>query len=605
MPPPTPAEIPPLREAFQQFLRLVRLIRSYWAPLLKGMALGIVVALLAMVMPFISKLLIDEVYPTGNATLLHLLVGGVLAFSVARTVMGGIRSYFTQYTTSHLTESTNLLFFNHLQHLPVRFFDNHRVGEILSRFADVRSSLSSVSRVFETVLLNGIYLVIVPPILFTLHWQLAVVALIMLPVTITITIFSARVLRRFYKRSAEAQAELNAYKMEALSHIRTLKAMAMEPKVYQSATAQTRTTLQLQLKAAGLGQIFGATNAFFRALGTALFTLFGWTLVIRGELTLGSFIAFSAYVGYLYNPLAQVTNLFADFQRSAVNLVRMFEYLDLPPEQDPSLSYEPAPPLEHVLNGDIRLREVSFGYSSDKLALRSIDLHIPPGQVTAVIGPSGAGKSSLLRLITRTEFPDSGQIEFDGRSASSFKLSELRRQIAVVWQDFGLLKGTIRENLVLGADNPPQELIDEAIRICQLDELIAELPQGCDTPVGEWGATLSAGQRQRLAIARALLMDAPIVVLDEVTANVDPETEREILRHLLPRLVDKTLIFVTHRVSTAGLADQIVVLDQGAVECVGSHEGLLENSPVYRRLLGVDERGASRARRFRITGPPG
>jgi ABC-type bacteriocin/lantibiotic exporter with double-glycine peptidase domain len=586
MPPKAPADIPPLREAFQQFLRLLRLIRSYWGNLGRGMGLGLVLGMIGMATPYLSKLLIDEVYPSRNVTLMKVLVAGILGVSVTQSVMGGIRGYYTSYTTSHLSNATALLFFNHLQHLKTRFFDEHRVGEIMSRFADVRQSLTSVSRVFETIIVNGVYLVLVPPFLFLLQWKLAIVALITIPLTVLITTLSARVMRRLWKRTAEAYADLGAFQVEVLSHIRTLKANALEHHVYSKANNQIQGALNVQLKAGGLATAFGALNGVVRALGTAVFTYYGWMLILRGEMTLGEYIAFTAYIGYLFNPLQQITNLFADFQQTSVNLGRMFEYLDRPVEQDPASAYLPPLPIATVIEGDIRMRDISFGYSAEKRVLHDVTLHFPRGAITSVVGPSGAGKSSLLRLVTRMEEPDGGQIFFDGTPITAITVPDLRRQVSVVWQEFALMQGTVWENLTLGADDPSRERVDDAVRLCRLDDLIADLPLGYETSVAEWGATLSGGQRQRMALARALIRDTPVLLLDEATSNVDMQTETEILRDLFARMEGKTIIFVTHRVQTAALADQICVVAAGRVAAVGTHAELMRDSELYRQLHG-------------------
>lgn len=581
-----PADIPPLREAFQQFLRLLKLIRGYWNPLIKGMALGLVLGLFGMIMPYLSKLLIDEVYPTRNLTLMEVLVLGILALSIAQAVMGSIRAYFTSFTTSHLSNATSLLFFNHLQHLRTRFFDEHRVGEILSRFADVRNSLNSVSRVFETIFVNGVYLILVPPFLFLLQWKLAIITIITVPLTVIITALSGRVLRRLWKKTSEAYADLGAFQVEVLSHIRTLKAMSLEHHTYQRAREQIQSALYVQVKAGGWSQVFGTLNAVVRAVGTAVFTWYAWTLIVAGEMTLGTYIAFSAYMGYLYNPLQQITSLFSEFQQTAVNLGRMFEYLDMPVEQDPANAYTPPGEITHVVEGDVRLRDISFGYSAEKRVLHDVNLHFPLGTISAIVGPSGAGKSSLLRLITRMEEPDSGRVFLDGTPVETMPLTDLRRQVSVVWQEFALMQGTVWENLTLGTENPTRAAVDDAVRLCRLDTLIRELPDGYDTNVAEWGATLSGGQRQRMAIARALVRDTPVLLLDEATSNVDLQTENEILRDLFARVEGKTVIFVTHRVQTAALAHQICVVEAGRVVGVGAHAELMRDCDTYRTLVG-------------------
>jgi ABC-type multidrug transport system fused ATPase/permease subunit len=361
--------------------------------------------------------------------------------------------------------------------------------------------------------------------------------------------------------------------------------------------------LTVQLKAGGYGQIFNGLNGMIRAAGTALYTWYAWRLIIAGEMTLGDYIAFSAYVGYLYNPLAQITTLFSDFQQSAVNLGRMFEYLDAPTEQDPSLAYAPTPPIQHVLEGDIHLRDLAFGYSAEKTVLHDVTLHFPRGTITSVVGHSGVGKSSLLRLITRMEEPTAGQVFFDGVPATSISLPDLRRQVSVVWQEFAMMQGNIWDNLTMGAENPTRAEVDDAVRLCRLESLIKELPQGYETPVGEWGSTLSGGQRQRLSLARALIRDSRILLLDEATSNIDMATEMEILRDLFSRVEGKTVIYVTHRVSTAALADQIVVMERGTVVATGSHADLQRDSEAYRQLLGTGDAVADDGRRLRAVAP--
>ncbi len=581
----TATEVPSLREALKQFGRLVRMIRPYWSPLLKAMGLAVLLGLVGLVTPLLTKLLIDEVYPSRNATLMHVVVAGVLTIGVASSVMGAIRNYFSMYVNAQLSTATSLMFFNHLQHLTVRFFDEHQVGEIMSRFGDVRSSLAAVNKVFQTLFVNGVYLILVPPLLFLLHWQLALVALIGLPITTTITILSGRVLRKYLKRSAEASADLSALQVEVLSHIRTFKVLALEHHVYSRAKQQTEKALRLQLTAGGAGQLFGTASSTVSALNTALFTWFGWTLILSQELSLGSYIAFSAYMGYMYRPLNQFVSLFSDFQKSAVSLGRMFEYLDCATEQHPEIAHANPEPIRHTLTGNMEVRDLSFGYSADKPVLRHLNVGFPAGTITSIVGPSGAGKSTLLRVLTGMERPDSGDVFVDRVRIGDISLPDVRRQITAVWQDFSPVKGTILENLTLGCGEVDLSVVQDAIRVCRLESLIAELPDGLDTPVAEWGATLSGGQRQRLGIAHVVVRDTPIVLLDEVTANVDLTNEAAILADLYLRLDGKTVIVVTHRLATARLADQIVVMDEGGVVGSGTHGELLNTCEIYQAML--------------------
>ncbi|MDB4917055.1 MAG: cyaB [Gemmatimonadetes bacterium] len=576
---------PSLREALSYFWRLSVIVRPYWGGIARGLALGLIAGTLALATPFFSKLYFDSVYPTRDISLMHGLVLGVAAFTIASALVGTLRGYYSQMIAVRMNSAVSLMYFNHLQHLPIRFFDDHRVGEIMSRLGDMRSSLGAVSRMFQTVLLNGVYLLLVPPFLVALNWKLSVVSLISTPLVVVISTMTSRVTRRYIKQTAETNGDLNATQVEALSQIRTLKAMAVEHEIFVDVKARTEEAMRLQLKAAGVGAVVGIGNTMLRAAGTALFTWYAWTLILNGEMTLGSFVAFSAYLGYLTGPVGQLAGIFADFQQSAISLGRAFEYLDLLPEQSPDGAYTKPDSATHPLRGEIQLESVCFGYAADRPVLRDISLDFLPGTITALVGSSGAGKSSVLRLLCRMESPDSGCIRMDGTPLDQIPLHELRRQMAVVWQEPTLLRGSIWDNLVIGFPETTRDSVDRAIRICQLDSLIANLPLEYETMVAEWGATLSGGQRQRFSLARALICDAPILLLDETTSQVDVQTEESLFRAMIPGIKDKTVVLVTHRMATAGLAHKIVVMDDGMVVGVGNHSELLANCPHYRQMV--------------------
>lgn len=575
-------------EAMRYMGRVISLIQPYWRRLAVGTAMGLFLGVFGMITPYLSKLYFDRVYPAHDLTLLEALVIGTFVISVTNALLGAFRSFYTATVTTQLSRSMSLMFFNHLQHLTVRFFDQHRVGEMASRFQDVRASVDTVTRVFDTLVLNGVFLLLVPPVLFYLNPTLALLSLVTVPLTATASTLSSRWVRRYSKQNFEAAAEFQAFQTETLTHIRTLKSMAAEHFVFRSAAEQLQRSLQFQLRVSALGGAVGAANTFVRSCGNAVFTYVAWTMILRQQMSLGDFVAFTAYIGYLSGPVGQFTSLFVSFQQSAVSFGRMFEYLDLPVEQDPSLAFEPPPPIVRCLAGDIRLTDVMFAYETGaKPVLNGVSLHFTPGSVTAVVGRSGAGKSSLLRLLTRMEVPTSGEILFDGSPAQGISLPDLRRQIAIVSQEPAIFRGTILENLTLGVENVADERVTTAARICRLTSLIAALPEGYHTIIAEGGTTLSGGERQRVAIARAVLRDTPIVLFDEATSNIDVQAENEILREVLARLSGKTIVFVTHRVGTAALADRIVVMVDGRIDGVGTHSQLVEQSDAYRNMYSA------------------
>ncbi|HEX2081187.1 MAG TPA: peptidase domain-containing ABC transporter [Longimicrobium sp.] len=586
-------ERPPFRETLDQYRRLLVLLRPYWGSLVRSVLLGLVIGLVGMAPPYLSKLLIDEVYPSRDGMLMEVLVVGLLAIAVTVAAMEGIRGYFQTHVSARLTSASSLLFFNHLQHLRPRFFEQRQVGEVMSRFQDVRMALISVSRGMGSVFVQAVYLVVVPPFLFLIEWRLALVVMAFAPLTIGVTLLSARILHTYYKRMAEAHAELRGYQVEVLSHTRSLKVLSVEHLIFDRARRQSDAALGHELHAGVAEEGFNFLTSMVAAIGTAALTWYGWTLILGQEMTLGSYIAFLAYVAFFSQPLMHISRMMAIMQESQVSLTRMFEYLDEPAEQDPVSAYEEPAPVRHRLGGRIELRDVAFGYTAEQPVLREINLVLEPGELTAVVGQSGTGKSSLLRLICRFEEPVEGNILYDGISGGEIPLKDVRRQIAVVWQDASLFRGTIWENLTLGMSNPGRRAVDDIVGLCRLDELLTTLPQGYDTQVAEWGASLSAGQRQRVALARALIRDTPILLMDEATSNIDQQTESAILKDLFARRANRTTLFVTHRVVTVSAADKICVMREGRIVGLGSHESLLESCGTYIDMVnaGVGDPG--------------
>lgn len=574
---------------FHQFLRLMKLIQPFWPSLLRSIKISAIASIFGLVLPYTSKLLIDEVFPSQNITLMHVIVIGTLVFSLSHMFLGTLRSYYSTYVSSVMGSTVSLMFFNHLQYLPITFYEQHRVGEITSRFTDVRSSLNSVTQILSDTLINIWYLILVPPVLFFLQWKLAIASLIVIPISGIITFYSGKTLRRFWKRSAEAYAEVNAIQVEVLSQIRTFKSMAVENLMYRRTYSSLMNALRSQFQAIGTSQLFGISNGFLSLLNTAIYTWLGWTFILDRQMTLGEYIAFSSYVGYLYGPILNFAKLFHEYQQASIGLNRMFEYLDVKPEQSPIDTYQDDVKYENNFNlvGSIEFNNVSFGYEKDKAILHDISFAIPAGSIFCIFGPNGGGKTTLMRLLTRFNECSSGKILIDGVSINNIPLIDLRRQISIVMQEIGFIRGTIWDNLTLMCDNPSKAAVEEAVRICQLEKMIAEMSHGLETSLSEWGASISGGQRQRLAIARVLVRQTPILILDEATSNIDVLTETEILRELSLSRCGRTTILITHRIGSALLADQICVMDMGRIVGIGTHQNLLKDNPLYSRMYKI------------------
>jgi len=582
-----------LQEAGRQFWRLLSLIRPHWAELRRGLYLACTVALLCLVAPYVSKLLIDEAYPSEDLALAQVLVAGLLTINICKSLVHALGGTFDMAVNARVSNELGLLFFNHVQHLPLSFFDEHRTGELQSRFQDVKEAFTAVEKTVRTVFMQGLYVVLIPPVLLYLQWELALVAFIAVPVTAMLTTLAGRHLRTHWKQATEAYAELDAFRTEALANVRMFKTLALEPCLWEQARSCAVTAMAVRIRAGSFSWLISTGNWVVGDLNSALYVFLAWHFIIGGKMTLGAYIAFQAYVTLLQGPMARFIELYGEFQQSSVKLTRMFEYLDTPPEQDPALALpaaagKPARAEAPALRGQFDLTGVTFRYGPASPVLEDATVSIKAGQVTALVGPSGSGKSTILQLLVRLRIPHAGHLTVDGIPIERLPLAALRRQVAYVQQDTQLVKGSLWKNLTLARPDATREDVEKAVALCQLGAFVDALPRGYDTPVSEWGASLSGGQRQRVVLVRAVLRDAPALLLDEATANIDGQTERALLHALFELYQGRTIVFVTHRMSAARLADRIVMVEQGKVAGAGTHGQLLEHCTPYRSLCKAD-----------------
>ena len=577
-----------LKQASRYFVRLVKLIRPFWKFIGKGVLLGPIIGMLAVVAPFLTKLLFDSAYPLGSITLMQAIVLGILVVTATSTLADTALQYYTSYINVKLNSVFNLHFLNHLQHLPSSFFVRQQVGEIQSRFMDGQTALTAIVNTVQVVFGQGIYLLVVPPFLLLLNWKLALIALVAIPVTGLITVFSGKYMRSSWQEVAETNAGFEALQVEVLTQVQTFKGLGLEHYNYKRAAAMQQKILKAHLRANTVSSALTISDRLISALNTALFTWLGWRAIIQGEMSLGDYMAFFAYVGYMYGPFSTLISLFNNFQHAAVNLDRVYEYLDTQPEQDPTQAFEEPAPIRVPVSGNIQLNDVSFHYHEGQTILKQINLELKAGRSYGLVGLSGSGKTTLLRLLSRFEEPVSGSISYDGNPAAEVPLIDLRRQTATVWQEVQLIRGNVWENLTLGLDTIDKAEVLEIIELAQLGPVIEALPHGLNTEVSEWGSSLSGGQRQRFAIARALIRKPRILILDEATSNLDAHTETRLIEALLAYTKKHgiTTIFVTHRVNNLVSSDQIFILEQGQVRAAGTYDHLAETDSKFQSLIG-------------------
>ena len=582
--------------ALEHFFRLYRLLRPYHGRIYKGIIIGPLIGVFSVVPAYLTKLLFDRVAVGYDLNLLGALVIGIVAFSIASSLAEVALQYYSAYLNIKLENTVQLFFFNHVQHLPYRFFYKRKIGEMASRFQEIKVALGSVHAFLQVVIGQGVYLIVAPIFLFFLNWKLALAAMISVPFsTLAIYLVNQR-LRRSWKNVVESHADVEAGQLQMLNQILTIKSLQLEEHGYRKASSQFTGVLGAHLRAQGMSVSLSGFEKIMNVLNVGLLTWLGWRFIAAGEMSVGDYVAFSAYVGYLRNPIMQVIELFTQFQHWGVHMKRVFEYLDVPPEQSPEATKDADPSNDLAFSDDLEFRAVSYRYSFDSddgdEALRDVSFRIAKGRIAAFVGRSGSGKSTILRLLTRIEQGHKGAICIDGRDIESIPLFSYRRQFGIAWQDADLFHGSLGENLRLGAGEVTREQLDAAVELCCLDEFVASLDEGYDTPIAEKGSTLSSGQRQRVALVRAILRRPSILVLDEALSNLDLVTEATVVERLFAhaRRHGMTVLFVTHRIATVRHCDEIHVLSRGRLVDSGTFVYLGANSEEFQRIQGLEEK---------------
>ncbi len=431
---------------------------------------------------------------------------------------------------------------------------------------------------FNTLIMNCLQLLIFPAILFYIDWRLARISVAVLPFDTLLVAASRKYFSRFSERIAQARAELSARAYESLASIRTVQALGLEERFYERLCTLFARVAQLVIRASLLQGSTGFLATLLKVGGTLAYGWYGWTQVLQGNLSVGTYMAFSGYVGYLYGPIGNLIGLLQGLEITLVHSRRFFEIYHLQPE----IRDRAALPTLGKVRGHLAFRGVDFSYGQVNV-LQRIDLEIPARSTLALVGRSGSGKSTLVQLIPRFYDPDAGCIAMDGGDIRQFRLGSVRRQVGFAMQESSLFRGSILDNLTFGGDIPVRD-VEDAAQAAHIHDFVAALPQGYLTPIGEQGADLSEGQKQRLALARVLLLDAPILVLDEPTAALDTEAEFCVQQALQRIGQERTVIIVAHRLATIRSADEIAVLDEGRIVARGSHDTLMSEEGLYASL---------------------
>ncbi|HLQ36061.1 MAG TPA: ABC transporter ATP-binding protein, partial [Chloroflexota bacterium] len=563
--------------------RILNMLVPYWR---EG---GIVLVCLAaaaavgLAPPLMIRSLIDDALPHGDTRLLFLLVAGMVGFPLVGGLISVLQSYFSNYVGQRMMMDLRNVLYQHMTSLSLRFFTTTKTGEIMSRLNnDVGGVQDSVTGSLISIVSNIFILGSTLALVFKINWQLALLAVGVLPLFILPTRRVGRIRHDISRDTQRRYAELTAFMEETLSisGYLLMKTFTRDKSQLDKFRAKNKEIFDLSMRRAVVGRWFFMMTQTIGSIGPALIYLVGGMLVIRGSLTVGTIVAFVALLGRLYGPAAQLASVHVDFMTALALFNRIFEYMDLQPEiQEP-----PRPRTVEQVQGRITFEDVSFAYRADIPALRGLSFDVEPGQLAALVGPSGAGKTTITYLVPRFYDPTSGRVLIDGHDLRELSLESIRRCLGVVTQETFLFHTTLRENLLYARDDATEQEIVAACQAANIHDFIASLPEGYDTIVGERGYRLSGGEKQRVAIARVILKDPRILIMDEATSSLDSHSEALIQAALQPLLRGRTSLVIAHRLSTILAADVILVIDRGQLVERGTHQELLAQGGLYAKL---------------------
>ena len=567
-------------------LRILSYLKPYWAQFLLVFLAILLSATVGLLPSIITGRIVDEALVGRNMKLLIQLLLAAFATLTVSQVIGVLESYINAWISQRIIFDMKNQMYDHLQHMPHAFFTSEKQGDIITRMnTDISGVSSVISGTLSSIVSNVATVVTSLAALFTMSWQLALVGMVVIPLLILPTRSVGQTRYKLLTQSQAKNDEMNQMINETLSVSGSLlvKLFAREEREYARFVGLNEELTRLHLKEQRSGKWFGVVMGMFTQLGPLLiYFAGGWLIIARSDpgLTVGTITATVALINRLYRPVQSLLNIQVDFTRSLALFTRIFDYFDM---KNPIVSKDNGKKPD-LKNADVRYEHVAFSYDPDKPLLTDIDFTVPAGKMYAIVGPSGSGKSTVVNLIPRLYDVLGGRVTLGGVDVRDMDLRYLRSNVGVVTQESYLFNGSIRENLLYAKPDATDAELERACRIANIHSYIENQPQGYDTLVGNRGLKLSGGEKQRLSIARVILKDPSILILDEAISALDSISENAIQEALEHLMAGRTSIVIAHRLSTILKADRILVVRGGVIAEAGDHETLLARNGIYREL---------------------
>ena len=562
-------------------------VTRYRNGLLLVLLTSFVVQLFGLANPLLIQVIIDKVINQRSLDTLQILGIALVVVTVMGSVLSGLRTYLFTEITNRIDQRLGAEVIDHLLRLPLNYFDKRPVGELGTRVAELEKIRNFLTGQALTSLLDAAFSVVYIVVMAMYSVMLTAVALAVLPIQIFLTVVVAPLFRSQVRAVAQDNAKTQSHLVEVLTGIQTVKAQNVEVISRWKWQDFYARYINRSFDKTITGTAFQETSQGLQQLSQLLVLWIGASLVLKGELSLGQLIAFRIISGYVTQPLLRLSSIWQRIQELKVSFERLGDVLDTPQE---SSEQDQAKILLPSIDGQVRLEGVSFSFEPQgRPVLKNIDLDVAPGTFVGIVGQSGSGKSTLMKLLSRLYSPNKGRLLIDGYDIDKVELYSLRRQIGIVPQDPLLFSGTVSENIALTNPDASSDDVMAAAKLAGAHDFIMELSSGYSSSVGERGGALSGGQRQRIAIARTLLSNPKLLVMDEATSALDYETERLVCDNLLDQLQDRTVFFITHRLSTIRRADLVVMMHQGAIVEQGTHDSLMAERGRYYALYRQQE----------------